>query len=100
MAETDSGWSADRRSENAVKLVSVLVEAAGKAGGGPLKTPGLFEELPGRRFLTLVAGGELLEPGLLLSDELVEAGQLRCRVGCPTRLGFSLPLDATVEVSC
>jgi hypothetical protein len=50
--------------------------------------------------LTLVAGGELLERGLLPSDEVVEAGQLRRHVGFPALLGLSLPLDAALEVLC
>jgi hypothetical protein len=100
LTETGSGPSADRRPENAVEVVPVLLESDSEAGGTSLKTARFFEELPGCCFPALVAGGELLDRGLLPSDEVVEAGHLRRRVGCPTRLGFSLPLDATVEVSC
>jgi len=53
----DSGPSADRRSNNAVEVVPVLLETGGEARGSSPKIPGLFEELPGRCLLTLVASG-------------------------------------------
>jgi hypothetical protein len=100
LAEADRGPSADRRSKNAVEVVSVLLEAASEARGAWPKIQGLAEELPRRCFLTLVSGGELLERGLLPGDEVIEAGQLRRHVGFPALLGFSLALDAAVEVLC
>jgi hypothetical protein len=98
LAEGDRDPSSNRRPENAVEVVPVLLETGGEARPSSPKIPGLFEELPGRCLLTLVAGGDLLERGLLSSEEVVEAGHLRRHVGFPALLGFSLAPDAAVEV--
>ena len=100
MAEADRGPSIDRRSRNAVEVVPELLEAGSEVRGVLLKSRGLFKELSGRRFLTLVAGGEPLERDLLPSDEVVEARHFRRHVGFPALLGLSLTLDAAVEVLC
>jgi hypothetical protein len=100
LAEGDRVPSANGRPESAVEVVPVLLEAASEPRAISQTTPGLFEELPGRCFLTLVAAGELLESGLLPCDHVVEAGCFRRHLGFPALLGSSFALDAALEVFC